>query len=516
MAAKYQQAIALHRQGNIDAAAGLYDEILKTDPAHFGALHLLGVTRLQGGNAEDAAVLLAKAVQLDKKQSAAHNNLGSALRALKRHDEALASYNRAIALQVDNAEAHHNRALVLLDLLRLDQALAGFRKAVALRPDYADAHTNLGVTLQAMDRGAEALEAFDRALALQPGAADVHHNRGHALQGLRRYAEARQAFERAISLNPQHAEAHVALSECMLQAGETAGGWREYEWRWSVTVLAPLKRHFQQPVWLSGQDIAGKTLLIHAEQGLGDTLQFCRYVKLAAERGAEISFEVQPQLRRLMESLAGPRQVISRGDPLPDFDLHCPLLSLPLALGGDPGTAADAYLNAVPGEAEGWQAKLGTSPRPRCGLVWSGAASYRGSARHRSIPLAELQPLAACGADLIGLQVDVREGDRPSLETFHGLKNFGPELRDFADTAALIAALDLVITVDTSVAHLAGAMGKPVWILLAYAPDWRWELGGGEQSPWYPTARLFRQPKPHDWASVVNAVAGELRALSSR
>lgn len=506
-----QQAIGAHRQGQLDTAAALYQQILAAEPAHFDATHMLGMVHLARGRNELAAELILKAAQLNKKDSAVHNNLCMVLRNLGRHAEALAAGTKAISLQVDNGGAHYNRALALLDMRRYDQALAGFRKAISLAPGLVEAHTNLGVTLEALERFDEAHEAFAKAAALQPGSADARHNLGCVLLRMKRRSEARVAFEEAIARQPSHAEAHVALSECLLLAGEYQRGWREYEWRWRTTMIAPLVRNYPQPAWQGGQDVAGKTVLIYAEQGLGDCLQFARYVKYVRARGAQVILEVPPSLKNLMRTLDGADHVLAKGEPLPAFDLHCALMSLPAALdiGGDFANAP--YLGAPPAAVAKWRGRLPPADGLRCGVAWSGAAMTRGTGVYRSIPLDTFKRIADSGATLVGLQRDIRESDRAALESFPALHNLGSDFEDLADTAAVIAGLDLVITVDTAVAHLAGAMGKPVWILLAYLPDWRWEFHPDSATPWYAAARLFRQPKLHDWDAVMDHVIAELR-----
>ncbi len=509
--ARLQEAMSFHSQGDLDAAALIYEQILKATPGHFDSLHLLGVIAMQRGQTAEAAELIGRAVQADRKQSAAHNNLGLALRALHRQEEALEAFTRALTLKVDNAEAHYNRALTLLDLQRLDQALAGFRKAISLKPDYVEAHINLGVTLTHLDRNEEAIAALETAATLTPQDANIHHNRGHALDGLRRYADAREAFARAIVLDPAHAESHVALSEMLFIAGDYQSSWKEYEWRWKTGGLAPLQRGFPQRMLTPEDDVAGQTILVHAEQGLGDTLMFCRTVPALAARGAKIILEVQPPLKRLMTTLAGVDQILARGEDLPSFDRHVPLLSLPYILGQHAGAAAP-YLAADPQLTEKWQKILGEPRKRRVGLVWSGSAESR-TGRRRNIPLSALKPLDDGSVELIGLQPDIHDSDADALKTFQHLQNRGPDLGDFADTAALVAALDLVITVDTAIAHLVGALGKPVWILLPFVPNWRWLSGDETKTHWYPTATLFPQRALHDWSGVVNNVAAALKTV---
>jgi tetratricopeptide (TPR) repeat protein len=509
--AKLEGALKAHRQGQLDTAAALYREILATNPAHFDSLHLLGVVEMNRGDAALAVELIGKALQINKRSAPAHSNMGLALRALARYSEALSACDRAIAAQSDNVLAHYNRALILLDMARYEQALTGFRKTLGMNPNLREAHTNMGVALQAMGRLEEALESFVKADALQPRNADTLHNIGCVNQLLRRRDAARTSFQNAIVCAPQHAEAHVGLSECLLQSGQYAEGWREYEWRWQVPSIIPLKRSFDQPT-LSGQEnVAGKTILIHAEQGLGDTLQFARYIQILRERGAQIILEVQAPLKPLFAAQDGLAHVLAKDEALPAFDLHCPLLSLPMVLNTGSDFVTAPYIHAPSAAVEKWRDRLGTATAPRCGVVWSGSTITRGTGRFRSIPLETFKRISEACVALVGLQRDVRDSDQATLSAFADINNLGPDLQDFADTAGLIANLDLVVTVDTAVAHLAGAMGKSVWILLAHAPDWRWDIDTDGENVWYPTARLFRQSTLLDWNPVIDRVIAELK-----
>jgi Glycosyltransferase family 9 (heptosyltransferase) len=300
-----------------------------------------------------------------------------------------------------------------------------------------------------------------------------------------------------------------------LLTGDFAGGWPQYEWRWKTHPLAAAKRDFAQPLWRGVEPIAGKTILIHSEQGFGDAIQFCRYVPLLAARGARVILEVERPLLGLMRELAGVAMVVAKGDALPDCDLQCPLLSLPLAFGTQIETipSQTPYLAAPVPAASSWSArlgpKLGPNPRPRIGLAWSGRPTYRND-HIRSISLHALLPLLDVDATFVSLQKDVRSEDVALLQQRRDILHFGDALADFSDTAALISQLDLVISADTAVAHLAGALARPVWILLPFVPDWRWLLDR-DDSPWYPTARLFRQSQARKWGEVVETIRAALR-----
>jgi Tfp pilus assembly protein PilF len=441
----------------------------------------------------------------------AFSNRGNVLQLLKRFKEALASYDRAIALQPDFALAHYNRGNVLQDLNRFEDALASYDRALALRPNFAEALSNRGNVLQRLKRFDEAVAGYDRAIALRPKYAEAFSNRGAALQQLKRHHEALASYDGAIDILPDYADAHFNKALCMLVLGDFDRGWDVHEWRWQTEQLRASKHNLTRPLWLGKTDIAGKTIFLHSEQGYGDTIQFCRYVPMVAARGARVILEVQQPVRRLMTSLAGATQVIARGDPLPDFDTYCPLLSLPLAFGTQLETipAAVPYLHAAPQDVAAWDARLGPRTRPRIGLAWSGLPTHKND-HNRSVRLSALLPLLGADATFVSLHKDIRAEDAEVLKQRSDLLFFGKEIGDFFDTAALISNLDLVISVDTSVVHLAGALAKPVWVLLPFMPDWRWLLDR-EDNPWYPTARLFRQDGTHAWDGVIARVHAALR-----
>ena len=332
------------------------------------------------------------------------------------------------------------------------------------------------------------------------------------LHDMLRFEAALECYDRVRALQPDFVDAHYNKSLCRLLTGDLVRGFATHEWRWETAQHRSFKRDFKQPLWTGGEDIAGKTVLLHAEQGFGDTIQFCRYAPLVAARGARVVLEVQEPLFALMTGLQGVAELRARGEVLPDFDLHCPLLSLPRAFATRLETvpATVPYLRAAPEKTAHWGERLGVKARPRIGLAWSGRPTHKND-HNRSIELAVfLQIFAGIEADLVSLQREMRDADAELLRTRGGVVHFGADLKDFADTAALIVNLDLVVAVDTSVVHLAGALGKPVWVLLPFIPDWRWLLDRPD-SPWYPTARLFRQDDSRQWDGVIARVNAALR-----
>jgi hypothetical protein len=390
---------------------------------------------------------------------------------------------------------------------RFEDAVASYERALAIRPDFAQALYSRGNALMALNRHDEAIASFERALAARPGYAEALNNRGAALQALNRHQEAIASYEQLLAIKPDDAGVHFNASLARLTLGDLLAGWKEYEWRWKSKHFTSRQRDFTQPLWLGRESLAGKTILLHAEQGFGDTLQFVRYAPAVARQGARVLLEVPGALRRLFEGFQGVERVIAKGESLPKFDCHCPLMSLPLAFGTTLQNipCEVPYLSAPARRVEQWRQQLGTGTKPRVGIVWSGRLTHKND-HNRSIPLSALLPLAGAGVELVSLQKEVRGDDLATLAQFGEIRHFGEELQDFADTAALISLLDIVVSVDTAPAHLAGALGKPVWILLPYRPDWRWLLDR-EDSPWYPTARLFRQPAIGDWESVIERYA---------
>lgn len=429
--------------------------------------------------------------------------------ALAMHQQGQLDLADALYREILQSQPFHFDALQLLATIAAQsgnsaEAVEFFDRALKIKPDYAPALCNRGTALLDLQRPEAALESFDRALRIKPDYALALHGRGNTLRQLRRYEEALASYGRALEIKPDDAEVHWNESLCRLLLGDFELGWRKHEWRWKHGPSLAAFRNFAQPLWLGDAPLAGKTVLLHAEHGLGDTLQFCRYAPLVAARGARVVLEVPPALKSLCRTLAGVDTLLDYSETLPPFDLHVPLMSLPLAFGTrlDSVPAEVPYLHAEPGKVAAWQSLLGRRSKPRVGLVWSGSPAH-GNDYNRSLPFASLADLVADDAvEYISLQKEFRSEDEQLVRQHSGMRIVSEQLKDFADTAALIETLDLVITVDTSVAHLAGALGKPVWILLPFAPDFRWLLER-EDSPWYPSARLFRQRDSGPWAPVL-------------
>jgi Flp pilus assembly protein TadD len=511
------KAAALLGAGRLAEAETELRAALAMDPADADALGLLGIVLHRAGRFPQAEQAYRDAIRLSPSDAVAWSNLGLALEAQRRLPEAEICQQHALRLRPDYADAHNNLGLAQYEQARAAEAENSFRGALRLRPAYPDAMTNLGIAVQSLNRLSEAEACYREALRLGAPPARVMNNLGLLLQELGRPEEAEAACRRALADAPDQPDAMTNLALMLLLRGAYAEGWRLYEARWRVASMAGAVRSFDRPLWDGSLPLQSRTVLLHAEQGFGDTLQFCRYAPLVAARGARVVLEVPPPLRRLLGCLPGLHAVISTGEKLPAFDLHCPLMSLPLAFGTTLETipAAGRYLSADPAEVTDWRDRLRAVPHPRVGLVWGGSSRLDqlhavAVDQRRSIPLAAFAPLAALsGIAFISLQLGppAMQVPPPSLV----LHDMTGELADFADTAALIEALDLVISVDTAVAHLAAALGRPVWLLNRFDTCWRWLLGR-DDSPWYPSLRQFRQPAPGDWATPIAQVVAALPA----
>jgi tetratricopeptide (TPR) repeat protein len=511
--ALYNRGLALHKLERFGEALASYDRALAVQPDHAKTHRSRGATLHDLKQYREALKSYDRALASRPDDAEALVNRGATLHELKQSAEALNSYDRALAIEPNHVEALTNRGVALHDLGRYGEALASHERALAVQPDHAAALSNRGVTLHRLGRLVEALASYDRALVLQPDYADALVNRGVTLHGLKRFDEALANYDRAIALRPDHADAHFFGSLSRLLTGDFGRGWVEYEWRRKGASTGPSRRDLPQPLWLGGNEVADKTILLHSEQGFGDTIQFCRYAPLVAACGARVILEVEEPLVGLLVGLAGTARVIAKGNALPDFDVQCSLLSLPLAFSTQLETipSAVSYLRAPDQALPKWGARLPAKPRPRIGIAWAGNAKHVRD-RERSIDLGNLLPLFDVDATFVSLQKEVRAADTATLKNSADIIHFGQELAGFSDTAALISHLDLVVSVDTAIAHLAGALGKPVWILLTHVPDWRWLLDR-DDSPWYPTARMFRQSETREWDSVIVRVRDELLKL---
>ena len=495
-------ALSLQRAGQSEQAIALLRESLSLEPQNADTCMHLGIALHDAGKLDEAIAALRRAVELNPRSADAHNNLGNLLQEKGKLIEAVDCFGKSLLLRPEHAEALNNLGNALREQGRLDEAQSALRRALDLRPNVPQIHNNLANVLRSAARTGEAIQEYRRAVTLEPRYAEGWNNLGVVLREVGQIQESIDAHRKAIAIDPAYADAHFALAFSLLLSGDFHNGWREYEWRLRrKTGSQVLERNWD------GADLDGRTILLHAEQGFGDTIQFARYVPLVMHRGGKVIVACQRELVRLLEHLSGVERVMPIDDPLPGFHVHCPLMSLPLVFGTDRASipANVPYLAADPASVAAWAKRVSPGAKLNVGLAWTGRPTHPDD-RNRSIPSNALAPLAAVS------NVSFHSLQPGSLTSNSGFDiiDHTDRLGDFADTAALIANLDLVITADTAVAHLAGAMAKPVWLMLPFAPDWRWMLSR-DDSPWYPTMRLFRQLVPHDWRSVI---ANVCRALA--
>lgn len=503
------RGIALRELGDWQASIASHDKAIALHPNYAEAYSNRGIALRELNQPADALASYDRAILLKPGYAEAHYNRGNLLKALGRFDDAIAAFDRAIQLRPGHADSHYNRGNTLNETQQWQAAIESFEQAIALCPEHVDALTNQGLALKMLNRMAAAIACYDRASALAPYDPQVANNLGTALQAANATDAALLCHDRAIALKPDFANAHWNKALALLLAGDFDRGWPLYEWRWRVESLSTPERSFSQPLWLGDQPLAGRTILLHAEQGIGDTLQFCRYARLVANAGARVVLEVQPPLLSLLRDLDGVFSLIAAGSPLPSFDFHCPLLSLPRAFRTLLDTIpATPHLRGDAAKLRLWSERLGTPSSPRIGLVWSGASAHEND-HNRSIPLSLLLPHLPDNCQYFSLQKEVRDSDLPALRDHPAIRHLGGQIEDFSDTAALCLLMDGIVSVDTSVAHLAATLGRPTSVLLPFHPDWRWLLGRSD-SPWYPSALLLRQHAPGDWSHPLDLLRQQL------
>ena len=504
---------ALQRQGRLDLAIAAYERALAIKPDYVEVLYNMGYALQGQGRLEEAIAAYERALAIKPDLAEVCSNLGYALQGQGRLEEAIAAYERALAIKPDLAEVHNNLGNALKDQGKLEEAIAAYERALAIKPDYAMAQNNLGIVL--MDRGDLDLviAAYERALAIKPDYAEAHNNLGYALQEKGKLDLAIVAYERALAIKPDYADAQWNLSLALILLGNYKKGWPLYESRITKKINNGKYYIFDKPLW-QGEFIGkGTKMLICSEQGFGDFIQFCRYLVMLKDIGPELELivEVPRPLLNIISSLDCTMTLVGKGDKLPEFDVYCHLMSLPLAFGTTVETIPNRtpYIYTDSNKLQTWRNKLGPQGRPRVGLVWSGSAKHSRD-QNRSLKLDQLSNLISIHSiEWHSLQKEYREHDQYFLANAPEISQHQDALRDFSDTAALVECMDLIISVDTSVAHLAGALGKPVWILLPFAPDYRWLLDR-EDTPWYPTARLFRQSNIGEWQSVIDHVTSQV------
>jgi len=514
--AQLNLANALFDAGRHADAIRHYDQALAAMPDDANAWTRRGDAQQLLGDNAGCVESYKRALALSGNVAATWYNLGLALCKLDRAAESLEAVERAIALRPAYGDALKLAGNALTTLGRMREAGERFKASLALKPDDAELESGLAHALHMQGRHQAARAHYDRAIALRPGFTEAYVNRAVLSLETRDMAAGLADFENAIASEPNHAMAHRAASAVLLATGDFKRGWEEYEWRWRGSQPDDRNRDFGAQRWSGDFDIAGKRILLHAEQGFGDTIQFARYVPQVAALGARIVLEVQPALKPLFSGMANVETLIGWRDPLPPVDCHCPVMSLPHAFGTTLETipAPKSYLSAEPARVAAWREYFGDKPGLRVGFACSGSTTHKNDA-NRSIPIDAFLDVASGAERFFCLQKEFRAADRAWLAHRPDIAVLNDKLKSFADTAALIEALDLVLCVDTSVAHLAGALGKPVWVLVPYNADWRW-LQMRSDSPWYPSMRLFRQKRSGDWREALAEVADALRKGPTR
>ena len=507
-----QTAQQFQGQGRIGDAESVCRQMLVRDPDYTPALLLLGAILAHTGRTEEAATALSKCVRLNPNDAAAHSTLGVALQVLGHPDKAIKHLSRAVELQPQAAQFQYNLAKALRDQKRMEEAAVAFQRTVELQRAFAPAWNNLGNTLRDLGRLEEAIRCYQVDLQLRPNNPPTLHNMGIVYRELLMLPEAMRCFDTALAFDPAYHECRLSRAMQLLLEGQLLRGWNEYEARFDVP-RAGAKREYGKPPW-DGTEPEGRTILLYCEQGFGDAIQFARYAPLLAERKATVILECQPELRELFGSLRGVEQIVCPGEEPPDFDVYRGIMSMPLIFATTLETVPNQvpYLRADRAKVRRWR-KIIEPGGLRVGLVWAGAGGY-GNDVNRSMTLERLGPLAQVeGVRFYSLQKGSAAAQAQSPPEGMDVLDLSAELTDFGETAAAIENLDLVISVDTAVGHLAGALNKPVWLMIPIFPDWRWMLGRAD-SPWYPSLRLFRQPTRGDWNSVVQRVAEELRTFT--
>ena len=540
-----KQGNAFLAQGQLEAAAVCYRQAGEADPSDVFARINLGFVLFEQGQLVQAQATLRQALRLDPNQHDAHFMLGGLAQKQGDTSQAIVHFEEVLKINphfelayrelgyelfrnkqteaservmLDGIDRFPDSADLLCNLGSLysvenlpAKAVPIYEKALVLQPDSAEIVGNLGAAYDALGDGVKAGQLMLRAIELAPGNADLHSNLGTHLWENGMYRDALQRFNTSVDIDPNHGLGHMHVGLSNLLIGDYEKGWLEYEWRFKgaghLASDLQARKSFPQARWLGAESIDGKTVLLHCEQGYGDTLQFCRYAPEVAARGAVVVLQVQRGLKELLKSLPGVASVVEEGETLPAFDMHCPLMSLPLALGHHKigiTPMKTPYLQAEPERVQYWRQRLAAMGSPQIGVVWSG--NPRNARDHRrSMTFSTFAEMLLPGMPVVVLQPELRAADLPAAHADSRLIFPGAELKTFADTAALVTALDLVITVCTSVAHLAGALGKPVWVLVSHVPDWRWQLEG-DDSPWYSGAKIFRQAAIHDWSRPVEDV----------
>jgi tetratricopeptide (TPR) repeat protein len=543
-----QQSQSFQQSGNFEEAAVGFEKLRKLYPTYPPILNSLGIVYLQLGKLKDGCKLLEKSLQLDPKQTMIFYNLGQAYQNQGLFNESIKTYKKALDIQPDFIEAHNSlgvslynignfsealkcfdhmittspsnpagyngRGISLYALGQYEESLLSLNKALAINNNFPELFNNIGLTLHKLNKFNSAIENFNQAIQLNPNYADAYNNRGLTLQAIKKTTEAKNDFNRCIELDAKHSDAHWNKALIKILLGDYEEGWQLYEWRWK-SFSKKWARHYKEPLWLGEESLKGKSILIYPEQGYGDFIQFFRYISKLQALGAQVILEVPAALISLIRESITDTIVIESSQKPPRFDFQCPIMSLPLAFKTNLDTIPSLfpYLKTTPEKVSFWREKLGEKYKPRIGIVWSGSTQHKND-HNRSIKLQTLIPLTNLPLEFYSLQKEVRIEDEELLRTA-SIKDFRNDLENFSDTVALIELMDIVVTVDTSIAHLAGALNKNVCLLLPFNPDYRWMLNRLD-SPWYPNIKLFRQNSTNSWTDQISAIKIHIQTIFQR
>jgi len=502
--------IVLKELKRFDEALSSYDQAILINPDYGDAYFNRGNTLMELKRFDEALSSYDQAILINPDYGDAFYNRGNTFMELKRFDEAIVSYDQAIAINPNHTEIFYNRGNTLMELKRFDEAIVSYDQAIAINPNHTETYNNRGNTLKALRRFDEALISYDQAISINPDYPEAYNNRSNTLKELKQFDKALFNYNKAISIDPDYADAYFNKSTLLILRGDYREGWQLYEWRWKQKHNINSRRAYKQPLWLGHESLINKTLLITIEQGFGDYIQFIRYAILVEQLGAKVVLETPLALMKLAGTLKGHFIFVESGKSLPDFDYYCPMMSLPLAFKTTVKTipARLPYLYVDEAKKQQWNKRLGKQAMTRIGLVWAGNPDHKKD-RDRSLLLKQFSSLLTLPFEFHSLQKDIREVDAQTIIDFPHIYQHSDELQDFSDTAALVDVMDIIISVDTSVAHLAGAMGKKLWLLLPYLPDFRWMLDR-EDSPWYSSAKLYRQEKINNWDSTLEKLKVDL------
>jgi tetratricopeptide (TPR) repeat protein len=501
--------LALARSGLFEEAIESYNKAIAINPDYIDAYFNRGLAYQALEQYGNAIFNYSQVINKNKKYWPAYLNRGLIFLRIGRNHQAIFDFDNVLSINPDNVDAYYNKGNALTELKLYQEALYTYSLGININQSFCDLFNNRGNAFFVLNRIEDALSDYEMALVINPGFYDAYINKANALRSLKQFDQACDCYNIAIAIKPDIADAYWNKSLLKLHLGDFDSGWGLYEWRWKIKPNQSKVRSYKQPLWLGIESIKNKTVLVYPEQGYGDFIQFCRFIDLLENMGAKVVLETPKTLLSLMRSMKGNFTIIEQDASYPDFDFHCPIMSLPLALKINVSTipASIPYLYADHNKVNDWSNFLGHKVKPRIGLVWSGSALQKDDI-NRSIPLEKFESLLALSYDFHALQLEIKDADKLFLGN-SSLKIHSEKLLDFSDTAALIKQMDLVITVCTSVAHLAGALGKPVWILLSRSACYRW-MENTHDTPWYPTARLFRQTNHGDWENVINDISSQL------